>query len=103
MIRIAAVGDLHFGPEARGYRERLEGLPEHADVFLLAGDLTKMGSIEEAEVVAREVGNLQVPTYAVLGNHDHHAGDPDGVRKVLETAGIRVLEGEADVLSLIHI
>src|SRR5437763_1309861 len=38
MIRIAAVGDVHLGPDARGaLRPALETLPGHADILLLAG------------------------------------------------------------------
>ncbi|MBX6766402.1 MAG: metallophosphoesterase, partial [Actinomadura rubrobrunea] len=48
MIRVAAVGDLHVGPEAAGaYRGRLSGLPDQADVLLVAGDLTRHGTVEE--------------------------------------------------------
>ena len=47
MIRIAAVGDVHLGEDARGLlRPALENLPEHADVLLLAGDLTRHGTVD---------------------------------------------------------
>jgi predicted MPP superfamily phosphohydrolase len=35
-----------------------------------------------------------VPVVAVLGNHDYQSDDEDRVRKVLENAGLTVLEGE---------
>lgn len=100
MIRIAAVGDIHMGPESKGLlRPSFETLPDCADVLLLAGDLTRHGTPEEARVVAREVEGLAVPVVAVLGNHDHHADLPDEVAAVLRDAGVRVLEGEATVVS----
>ena len=95
MIRIAAVGDVHLDASLRGHcRPALASIGEHADVLLLAGDLTRHGTAEEAEVVAEEYGGLDVPVVTVLGNHDYHSDAEDQVRKVLERAGIAVLEGE---------
>ena len=36
----------------------------------------------------------------MLGNHDYHSDEQDGVTEVLEQAGIRVLEGDAVVLEI---
>ncbi|GGV72974.1 metallophosphoesterase family protein [Streptomyces griseoloalbus] len=99
MIRIAAVGDIHMGPDTRGVlRPAFETLPECADLLLLAGDLTRHGTVEEARVVADEIRGLGVPVVAVLGNHDHHDDRPDEVTAVLRDAGAHVLEGEAAVV-----
>ncbi len=94
MIRIAAVGDVHLGEDMRGrLRPALEKVGEHADILLLAGDLTRHGTVTEASVVADEFGDLPVPVVAVLGNHDHHDDKPLEVKKTLEDKGIHVLEG----------
>jgi len=101
MIRIAAVGDLHFGADLQGtLRPHLESLPDQADVLLLAGDLTRVGDPDEAAVLAEELRDSPVPIVAVLGNHDYHSDREDEVRKILEEGGIRVLEGEAVVLEV---
>jgi Icc-related predicted phosphoesterase len=100
MTRVAAVGDIHLGPESRGtLRPAFETLPDCADVLLLAGDLTRHGTVDEARVVAQEVEGLAVPVVGVLGNHDHHGGCPDRVAAVLEDAGVRVLEGRSTVVT----
>ena len=53
MIRIAAVGDIHMGPDSQGVlRPAFETLPDCADVLLLAGDLTRHGTPEEARAVS---------------------------------------------------
>jgi Icc-related predicted phosphoesterase len=98
--RIAAVGDIHLGVDDAGrMRPAWERLGEAADVLLLAGDLTRHGSAEEARVVAREVAGLPVPVVAVLGNHDHHAGNPAEVADILtRDGGATVLEGTSVVL-----
>ncbi|QNS02865.1 metallophosphoesterase family protein [Streptomyces xanthii] len=101
MTRVAAVGDIHMGPDSQGLlRPAYETLPEHADLLLLAGDLTRHGTPEEARVVAREVEGLPVPVIAVLGNHDHHDERPDTVRAVLRDAGVHVLEGQGTVVDV---
>jgi Icc-related predicted phosphoesterase len=100
VIRIAAVGDVHMDTDVVGrYRPALERLPEHAEVLLLAGDLTRHGNEAEARCVAQEFGNLEVPVVAVLGNHDYHCDQAPLVTKVLEDAGITVLEGTSTVLT----
>ena len=101
MIRVAAVGDVHVGVDSAGrLAPRLAGLSDHADLFLLAGDLTHRGRPEEAKVLVEELRDVGVPTIAVLGNHDYHTDQQDAVTEVLEDAGIRVLEGEATVVEV---
>ncbi|MFJ8074478.1 metallophosphoesterase [Streptomyces sp. NPDC096176] len=101
MIRVAAVGDIHLAPDSRGLlRPAWETLGNCADMLLLAGDLTRHGTIEEAEVVAAEIKGLPVPVVAVLGNHDYHSDLEDEVTAVLERAGAIVLEGNSTVLDV---
>lgn len=101
MIRVAAVGDVHLGPDLAGrHRAGLHDLDEHADVLLLAGDLTRHGTVEEARIVADEYRDLPVPVVATLGNHDYHSDCADDVTDVLRRAGLTVLEGEGVVLDL---
>jgi Icc-related predicted phosphoesterase len=100
MIRIAAVGDVHLDADVVGrFRPALADLPDRADVLLLAGDLTRHGTVDEAHCVAQEFGDVGVPVVAVLGNHDHHSDQADEVTKVLTDAGIVVLEGDGIVIS----
>ncbi len=99
MIRVAAVGDVHFGTDSAGcLRPHLDDLGERADLFLLAGDLTRRGLPEEAQVLADELAGIDVPMFAVLGNHDYHSGQERAVRRVMEGAGVQVLEGDAAVV-----
>jgi Icc-related predicted phosphoesterase len=99
VIRVAAAGDLHFGRDSEGsFRPHLDGLEDRADVLLLAGDLTKLGTRDEAAALAEELAGAPVPVIAVLGNHDHQSDQPDEVRKVLSQSEVTVLEGEATVV-----
>ncbi|MCK7494644.1 MAG: metallophosphoesterase [Comamonadaceae bacterium] len=98
-IRFAAVGDLHCTEASAGkLRGFLAEAGEAADALLLCGDLTDYGTAAEARVLADELGAVRVPMVAVLGNHDHEAGAPDEVRRILHDAGVQVLDGEAVVV-----
>jgi Icc-related predicted phosphoesterase len=99
VIRIAAVGDVHVGEDTRGrLREAWRHLDEQADVLLIAGDLTRCGTAEEARILADELAGVEIPVVAVLGNHDHHADETGKIRHVLESAGVCLLEGENAVI-----
>jgi Icc-related predicted phosphoesterase len=101
VIRVAAMGDLHFGPDLAGsVRPQLEDLADHADVLLIAGDVTRVGDPEEASGLAGELIGLEVPVVAVLGNHDYHSDRQAEIVEILETAGIRVLEGEGTTMEI---
>jgi Icc-related predicted phosphoesterase len=101
VIRIAAVGDLHYGAGSEAIlRPSLEHLHDRADLLLLAGDLTRAGGPEEVRILADELRGVSIPVVAVLGNHDYHSDRVDEVRRVLEGAGVRVLEGEATALDV---
>ena len=101
MIRVAAVGDIHFGADSAGsLRPHLEDIADHADVYLLAGDLTRLGVPDEASVLARELEGLPVPIVAVLGNHDYHSDREKEVADVLAEAGVEVLEGTSTTVEV---
>jgi len=101
VIRLAAVGDVHVGADSAGlYHPHWARMSEQADVFLLAGDLTRHGEPEEAAVLAGELRDLRIPIVAVLGNHDYQSDRQDEIRKLLEDAGITVLEGESTVVEV---
>jgi Icc-related predicted phosphoesterase len=96
VTRIAAVGDVHMDFDVVGrFRPALDTMDECADLLLLAGDLTRHGTVDEARCVAQEFGGLPVPVIAVLGNHDYHSDEEVAVAAVLEEAGIKVLEGNS--------
>jgi Icc-related predicted phosphoesterase len=102
MIRLAAVGDVHCGTDAGEHvRAQFSSVPDHADALLLAGDLTRRGTPEEAQVLAGALRDLRgMPIAAVLGNHDHESDRQDDVRATLERAGVEVLEGGSVVWEL---
>ncbi|GAB2548702.1 metallophosphoesterase family protein [Nocardia heshunensis] len=98
-VRIAAVGDLHMRESMRGrFRPALLDLADHADVLLLAGDLTNGGTLRETDALCAEIAELPVPVVAVLGNHDHDRRLGFRITAQLTGIGVHMLEGTAITL-----
>ena len=99
MIRIAAIGDLHIRQRQPALETLLSGLPDEADVLVLAGDITEDGFLGQAEAAAEALEELKIPVVAVLGNHDRRGLRRNAVRSRLERSGVQVLDGESTVIA----
>ena len=96
LMRIAATADLHFSASRHGVlHDQLSQVRDEADVLVLAGDLTNYGKTEEMEPLLNVVVRSRIPTVAVLGNHDYESGKQAELMRMMETAGIKVLDGTA--------
>ncbi len=97
VVRIAAVGDLHCTKNSQGTLQPVFlSVNEYADILVLCGDLTDYGTVEETQVLVKElISATTIPIVAVLGNHDYESGQQDEVRKILTGSGINVLDGES--------
>lgn len=96
-VRLAAVGDLHYGKGSRGQLQTLAAAitRTESDVLLLLGDLTDYGLADEAAELARELtSSIKIPIIGVLGNHDFESGAAGEVTRILSEAGITLLDGE---------
>lgn len=96
VVRIAAIGDLHYGRSASpGTLQPLFAqITEAADILVIAGDLTDFGLADEARALARELAALKIPAVAVLGNHDCESNQQDDVKRILLDAGVVTLDGD---------
>jgi Icc-related predicted phosphoesterase len=94
MLRIAAVGDLHFDGASAGSLRDMFGDAQHsADILVLCGDLTTHGTPEQMRGFIEELTGVQIPIVAVLGNHDHETGNEEEVTTILNDRGVHVLDG----------
>jgi Icc-related predicted phosphoesterase len=101
VIRVAAVGDIHAGLDSAGtLRDAFRELSECADALLLAGDLTRLGTEQELEVLLTELDTASVPCVAVLGNHDYESDRVAAFLKLLADADVTVLEGSSTVIDI---
>jgi Icc-related predicted phosphoesterase len=96
IIRIAAIGDLHYGRNALpgSLQPLFTQIGDAADILVLCGDLTDYGLPEEARALTREMTSLKIPTVAVLGNHDFESGQQDEIRRILADIGVVTLDGD---------
>lgn len=95
-LRVAALADTHYSKTSQGSLLPLfNQVSESADVFLLGGDLTDYGLIEEAQILAKDLhAGIRIPIIAVLGNHDFESGQQDAIRQIMLEAGVSMLDGE---------
>src|ERR1700687_5577638 len=95
-MRIAATADIHFSPSLHNVlHDQLSRVRDEADVLVLAGDLTNYGQPEEMEPLLNVVVRSRVPIIAVLGNHDYESGKQAELVRMMNTAGLKVLDGTA--------
>jgi Icc-related predicted phosphoesterase len=96
LVRIAAVGDLHYGRAAAAgtLQPLFAQISEAADILVIPGDLTDYGLPDEARALSRELQTLKIPAVAVLGNHDCESNQQEEVRKILLDAGVVTLDGD---------
>jgi Icc-related predicted phosphoesterase len=96
VVRVAAVGDLHFTRASPGVLQPLlSQINDAADLLLLAGDLTDHGLPDEARALAHELAAVRLPIVAVLGNHDYESGQHEQIRDILADVGLTILDGDA--------
>jgi Icc-related predicted phosphoesterase len=94
-ITIAALGDVHYGRTSQGTLQPvLAQISAKADLLVLCGDLTDFGLPEEAALLAKDLSAAKIPTVGVLGNHDYEGGKSDEIKKVLQDAGVIILDGD---------
>lgn len=101
VVRIAAAGDVHCREANRdAVVASFARLEEVADVALVAGDLTSLGTVAEAEVLLEAAAATEVPVFAVLGNHDWEGGEAEEMIDALRAGGVHLLEREHAVLEV---
>ncbi len=92
-IRVAHLTDQHVGRvTAMAVQRRAVELVNRGepDVVVLTGDFV-CHSLDYLDALTEVVSGFSVPTFAVLGNHDHWSGGEE-VRRALRKGGVEVLD-----------
>lgn len=100
-LRVAQLSDLHVGartPEPVVRAAIAEANAFRPDVVLLTGDFLSTRR-SELDAMRDQLGGLDAPAVAVLGNHDQWV-DPEGAADVLRHHGYEVLENGWTTLRL---
>ncbi|HSH45193.1 MAG TPA: metallophosphoesterase [Longimicrobiales bacterium] len=99
ILKVAAVGDMHFDDQARGsLADLFRRVNREANVLALVGDLTTHGRPEQMKVFLEELKAVDIPVVTVLGNHDHEGDATDELSELLSKADVKVLDGDAVVI-----
>lgn len=96
-VRIAAIGDLHFGRTTPpgSLQPLFAQISDAADILVLCGDITDYGLAEEARAFVKELSpTVKIPMVAVLGNHDYESNQQTEIVQILRDAGVVTLDGE---------
>jgi len=98
-VRTLVISDIHAGPfvspaTLQRTFERL--LTLQPDLILLPGDFATV-SVREVEEIVPSLRCLRAPlgVYGVLGNHDYYPNDTGRLCRLLEGAGIELLQNRA--------
>jgi Icc-related predicted phosphoesterase len=95
-VKIAAIADLHTRANAgEVVRECIQDVQGKADALVIGGDLTDTGLPAEAETLAQELRQLDMPILAVLGNHDHESDKAEEISNIMREIGVTMLDGTA--------
>lgn len=95
-VLVAALADVHCAEDAGNlFKPLFQRIENVADIFLLPGDLTRYGRIEEAETLIGELSVMTKPVIAVLGNHDYHQNVERDMIEMFSDHGIIILDGHA--------
>lgn len=96
VVRIAALGDLHFGKSAvpGSLQPLFSQISESADILVLTGDLTDYGLADEARALIKELAGIRIPIVGVLGNHDFESNQQDEIARLFKDAGVAMLDGD---------
>src|SRR5262245_6437040 len=94
-VRIAAIGDVHYdGTTTGSLVESFTAAARAADILVLCGDLTTHGRVEQMRGFVEQLKGVDIPIVAVLGNHDHEAGEVEACSAILKERGVHLLNGD---------
>ncbi|MBS3647131.1 metallophosphoesterase [Pseudaminobacter sp. 19-2017] len=95
-LKIAAIGDIHVKENREAtLHDLFTEISKAADVLVITGDLTDLGKVREAELLAEDLRACAIPVVGVLGNHDYESDCAEEVGNILRQAGMTLLEGQS--------
>jgi len=107
--KYALIADIHLGiyNNASILERTVDKInEENVDAVLIAGDLTYEPQFDDMKLLFSSLKKLNVPVYAVLGNHDCRKPGPDirdELEEVLTSFGVQVITNKTVLLNGITI
>jgi predicted MPP superfamily phosphohydrolase len=103
--KYAFISDMHLGiyNDASILERTVDKINQlNVDAVLIGGDFAYEPQFDDMKLLFAPLGNIKVPVYAVLGNHDCERPGPkirDELQKVLTSLGVKVITNRAEVLN----
>ena len=96
--KLMVISDLHDADFSEQIVEHIKN--EKPDYVLMTGDMVQLPdhSIENTLKIAKEVTKMNIPIYAVSGNHDRQCGEYDNIIDVLWANDVYMLENGSVIL-----
>lgn len=100
-VRLILLADLHSTRYGTKQTELIHAIrKQKPDIILLAGDIADDEVPHDAAWELLSVLAEEYPCYYVTGNHEFWSGEADRIKETIRSFGIKVLEGNSDVLEI---
>lgn len=100
-VKLALVTDLHSCDYGDGQMELINAFNlERPNAILLCGDIFDDGLQPQNAIEFIKGISSKYPCYYVSGNHEFWSGQADDFKAILESNGIKVLEGTSEILEV---
>lgn len=100
-MHLMVVADLHNSDFGQQQAELIAAIRAgKPDVILIPGDVSD--GLSDLDGIVRLIQGLDgaYPLYYVSGNHENWMGEADAIKARLRELGVRVLEGESEILTI---
>ncbi len=100
-FRIVLITDLHGYVFGENQREALEEIKkQNPDLIMLTGDIyVKYRPYEGSTMLLKGVSTI-CPCFYVTGNHEYMTKDVEGIKNVIRSTGVEVLEGDSQEIEV---
>lgn len=101
MIRLAVLTDLHATQYGENQIELINKIKDQRpDAFLLVGDIFDENRDKEPVMELLSAIGTEYPGFYVSGNHEFWSGEVDTWKKMVESYGVTVLEGDTVTIEI---
>lgn len=94
-VRIVQISDLHDTRYGKNQKNLIKKIDEQfPDVIVLTGDIAvdDLSHKPTEELLSQIV--KEYPCYYVSGNHEYQSGEPQNIKEMISSYGVKILEGE---------
>ncbi len=100
-VKIVVITDLHSCEYGENQESLINAIDkENPELVLLVGDIYDDVMPNENTSILLENISKKYPIYYVTGNHEYWSEDIDGIIDLIQSYGIKVLDGSSDIINI---